>query len=53
MGLLPRIPEIIALSPGYANDQTLFVGTDDDGVFKSINGGVLGVTLDCGKMCLL
>lgn len=34
-------PELycLALSPGFANDHTLFVGTDRRGIFKSTSGG--------------
>ena len=37
---LPTEPVLaVDLSPSYASDQTLFVGTGVDGVFKSTNGG--------------
>ncbi|MDH4164328.1 MAG: chitobiase/beta-hexosaminidase C-terminal domain-containing protein [Nitrospirota bacterium] len=30
----------LAVSPAYANDQTLFAGTYSNGVYKSVDGGV-------------
>jgi hypothetical protein len=38
----------LALSPGYASDNTLFAGTAGGGVFQSINGGVSWSAMNTG-----
>jgi photosystem II stability/assembly factor-like uncharacterized protein len=35
----PKIPRALAISPGFASDQTLFLGTDEEGTFLSKDGG--------------
>ena len=38
----------VALSPGYASDQTLFAGTFDNGLYKSTNGGATWTAVNSG-----
>ncbi len=38
----------IAVSPNYVSDQTLFAGTDNDGVYKSTDGGTNWSAINTG-----
>ncbi|HEY66337.1 MAG TPA: hypothetical protein G4O02_17440 [Caldilineae bacterium] len=39
-GLEGKVVQALAISPNYAEDHTLFAGTEADGVYRSTDGGV-------------
>ena len=38
----------VIVSPNYGSDQTVFAGTNDDGIFKTINGGEVWTPVNDG-----
>jgi len=38
----------LAISPGYGTDRTIYAATADDGIFKSLNGGVSWTPANAG-----
>ena len=39
---------VVALSPAYASDRTVFAGAEEGGVFKSTDGGASGAAMNAG-----
>ncbi len=40
--------QTLSISPGYATDTTIFVGTEEHGIFKSIDGGSRWLSVNTG-----
>jgi len=48
IGLSPEQIKDLAISPGYYNDQTIFAGSNGDGVYRTTDGGGIWTKIDVG-----